>query len=160
MEFLAAFHPKLVHFPIALLLTYTLLEAVGAILKKDFFSKAAYILLILGVLGAVAAAQTGEQAELLFENWTKASGDLLESHEKYANLTVWLFSVLLVIRTAFTILVQLKKKYTVNQTVLKYIFVLIAIIGCYFIYETGEYGGKMVYEHGVGTKPMMESIEE
>jgi uncharacterized membrane protein len=160
MEFLAAFHPKVVHFPIALLLTYTLLETIGAILKKDLFSNAAYILLILGVLGAIAAAQTGEQAEHVFENWTKASADLLEEHEKYANLTVWLFSFLLVIRTAFTILVQVKKKYTTKGDMLKYLFVLIAFIGCYFIYETGEYGGKMVYEHGVGTKPMMETVEE
>jgi uncharacterized membrane protein len=160
MEFLAAFHPKVIHFPIALLLTYTLLEAVGAILKKELFSNAAYILLILGVLGAIAAVQTGQQAEHLFENWTKSSGDLLEMHEKYANLTVWLFSFLLVIRTAFIILVQVKKKFVANAVILKYIFVLIAVIGCYFIYETGEYGGKMVYEHGVGTKPMMETSEE
>lgn len=159
MEFLAEFHPKVVHFPIALLLTYTLLEVIGAIFKKELFSNAAYILLILGVLGAVAAVLTGEQAEQLFDNWNKTSGALMDKHVHFANLTVWLFTFLLIIRTAFVILVQVKKKYLNLADKIKYVFVVIALVGCFFIYQTGEYGGKMVYEHGVGTKPMIEADE-
>ena len=29
-------------------------------------------------------------------------------------------------------------------------FVLLAIAGCFFVYKTGQYGGKIVYKHGVG----------
>ncbi|MHB9014432.1 MAG: DUF2231 domain-containing protein, partial [Ignavibacteriaceae bacterium] len=63
MEFLAQLHPKIVHFPIALLSTYVLLEIIGVVFKRDFFSKAAHLILLLGVLGALAAVFTGNQAE-------------------------------------------------------------------------------------------------
>src|SRR5665811_2007510 len=87
MEFLSAFHPKVIHFPIAFLLGYFLFELLGIILKKDFLSKVAHLLLFLGVLGAVAAVFTGREAEEAFEYWNKQSGELLETHEMYANLT-------------------------------------------------------------------------
>ena len=41
MEFLAQLHPKIIHFPIAFLLIYVLLEITGVITKKDFYLKAA-----------------------------------------------------------------------------------------------------------------------
>lgn len=37
MEFLAQYHPKVVHFAIALLSVYVLLEFIGVVFKKDFF---------------------------------------------------------------------------------------------------------------------------
>jgi len=40
-EFIAQLHPKIVHFPIALLLTYAFLETLGAVWRKEFISKAA-----------------------------------------------------------------------------------------------------------------------
>ncbi|HRI48485.1 MAG TPA: hypothetical protein PK559_15370 [Ignavibacteriaceae bacterium] len=160
MEFLAELHPKVVHFPIALLMTYTLFEIIGTLFKKEVFTKSAYFLLLLGVIGAIVAAQTGEQAESVFENWTSASGNLLEEHEKYANITIWYFAILLVLRTLFVIYVDVKKKFIEKSAVLKFVFVLLALLGCYFVYLTGEYGGKMVYDHGVGTKPMIEEVED
>src|SRR5574339_63523 len=98
MEFLAQFHPKVVHFPIALLLLFVLLESIGILFKKEFYQKAAHLVLFLGVLGALAAVLTGQQAEEAFEYFNKASGELMEKHEYYANLTIWYFAVLLVLR--------------------------------------------------------------
>ena len=148
MEFLASLHPKLVHFPIALLLTYTLFEIIGAFSKKDFFSKAAHILLFLGVLGAVAAVLTGNQAVNLANSWEKQGAIIqfhaIGEHENLANITLWFFAALLVIRTVLV----LKKKFT---GYIKFIIVLIALVGCYFVYQTGEHGGKLVYKYGLGT---------
>ncbi|MFN4111664.1 MAG: DUF2231 domain-containing protein, partial [Ignavibacteria bacterium] len=50
MESFASFHPKVVHFAIALLLTYVLFEFLYLILKKDFLNKSATLILFLGVL--------------------------------------------------------------------------------------------------------------
>jgi len=153
MEFLAQFHPKLVHFPIALLMAYLLCEFIGGVFKKDFFSKAAHLLLLLGVLGALAAVLTGGQAEDAFEYWNKASSALLEEHEFWANLTLWYFSGLLVIRTILVV----KKKF---NDMFRYIFILLAAIGAYFVFQTGDHGGRMVFDHGVGTKYKIQQMEK
>jgi uncharacterized membrane protein len=145
MEFLAEFHPKIIHFPIAFLLVYLLLEMLGAIFRKDFFSKAAHLFLLFGVLGALAAVLTGNQAEGAFEGWNKTTSAILETHSMYANITLWYFTVLLVFRT----FIVLRKKFS---NLFKYIFCVLALVGSYFVYQTGEYGGKMVFHHGVGTQ--------
>ena len=80
MEFLAQLHPKIIHFPIAFLLVYLLLEMLGAIMKKDFFSKVAHLFLLFGVLGALAAVLTDNQAEDAFEGWNKTTSAILETH--------------------------------------------------------------------------------
>jgi hypothetical protein len=43
----------------------------------------------------------------------------------------------------------LRKKFT---PLFKYGFVLLGVLGTYFIVMTGEYGGRMVYIQGVGTE--------
>jgi uncharacterized membrane protein len=145
MEFLAQFHPKVIHFPIAFLLVYLLLELIGAIFKKDYFSKTAHLFLLFGVLGAFAAVLTGSQAENEFEGWNKITSAILEVHQTYANITLWFFTALLVLRTFLV----LRKKFNDQY---RYIFCVLAIVGNYFIYQTGEHGGQMVFQHGVGTQ--------
>ncbi len=149
MEFLASLHPKIIHFPIVLFIIYTLFEFLGAVTKKDFFSKSAHLLLFLGVLGAIAAVLTGNQAADVASSWEKQGAIIqfhaISEHEDLANITLWFFAALLVLRTATV----LKKKFT---GYVKYIFVVAAIVGCYFVYETGEHGGKLVYKYGLGTE--------
>ena len=145
MEFFAQFHPKIIHFPIAFLIVYLLLELLGAIFKKDFFSKTAHLFLFFGVLGALAAVLTGNLAEDAFEGWNKTTSAILETHSTYANITLWYFTALLVIRTFLV----LRKKFS---NLFRYIFCVLALVGSYFIYQTGEHGGEMVFQHGVGTQ--------
>jgi uncharacterized membrane protein len=153
MEFLAEFHPRVVHFPIALLLTYILFEGLGAITKKEFLLKGAHLILFLGVIAAFVAIQTGERAEEAFDYWNKEASALMEEHENYANITIWYFAALLVLRTFLVF----KKKFT---DVFKYTFVVLALIGGYFVFQTGDHGGRMVYEHGIGTKYKINVMEE
>jgi uncharacterized membrane protein len=152
MEFLSAFHPKVIHFPITFLLGYFLFEFLGIVLKKDFLSKAAHLLLLLGVLGALAAVLTGRAAEEAFEYWNKQSGELMEEHELYANLTLWYFVALLILRT----FIAFKKKFI---GIVRYVILVLALVGVYFVFQTGEHGGKMVYEHGIGTEYKIKQME-
>lgn len=149
MEFLAKFHPQVVHFPIALLLSYFLFELLSVILKKEYLSKAAHLLLFLGVLGAVAAVLSGGQAEDAFDYFNKQSSALLEEHQTWANITLWYFAGVLVVRTFLV----LRKMFT---GWVQYAFVVLALIGCFFVFETGDHGGKMVYKYGVGTQYRIE----
>jgi uncharacterized membrane protein len=152
MEFLAAFHPKVIHFPIAFLMGYFLIELLGIVFKKEFLSKTAHLLLFLGVLGALAAVLTGHQAEEAFEYWNKQSAALLEEHEMYANLTLWYFTGLLILRT----FVAFRKKFI---GIVQYVILVLALVGIYFVFQTGEHGGKMVFDHGVGTQYKIKQME-
>ena len=149
MEFLAELHPKVIHFPIACFILYTLFEIAGTILDKKNISTTAYILLIIEVFSCVAAVLTGNQAhevaEKLTSNGIEIPHELIEEHEEYATITLWFFFFLLAGRTYAVI----KKKLNRNVQV---VFVLLALIGCYFLYEAGDHGGKLVYKYGIGTE--------
>ncbi len=156
MEFLAQLHPKIIHFPIAFLLIYILLEITGVFSKKVYFQKTAYLFLFLGVLSAVAAVITGNQASGIASEWGHKGAlipfELISDHEEYATITLWYFTGLLVLRT-FLIL---KKKFT---GLFQYLFILFAIAGAYLIYQTADYGGKLVFDQGVGTELKKEEIK-
>jgi len=148
MDFLAGLHPKIVHFPIALLSAYTLFEILGIVLKNEFLSKVAHLFLFLGVLSTLAAVLTGNQAEEVAEALKKQGVVIqlqaISEHSDYANYTVWFFSALLVYRTFLV----LKKKF---QGTIKYLFIVLALAGFFLVFETGEHGGKLVYKYGIGT---------
>ena len=145
MEFLAELHPKVVHFPIALLITYALLELIGTIFNKEFFQKAAHLILLLGVIGCIFAVLTGNQAFAANKYWNDASTSLVGEHQTFANITIWYFVVLLVFKT----FIVLKKK--MNRKI-NYLILTLALIGCYFVYQASEHGGKLVTKYGIGTE--------
>ncbi len=148
MEFLAQIHPEAVHFPIAFLLAYVLFEILGIILKKEFLSKTAHLFLLLGVLGLIAAVLTGNQAKDIAHKLSKKGESIsfkaINEHEDYANITLWFFAALLVLRTMAVI----KKRFL---GIIKYSFVILSLIGAFLVYETAGHGGTLVYKHGIGT---------
>lgn len=153
MEFIAKYHPQIVHFPIAFLIVYSAFELTGAVFKREFLSKVAHIFLFLGVVGLIGAVLTGEQAEHAAEALQKKGvfipEDEIHNHADYANYSLWFFAALLVFRT----LAVLKKKFT---SLIKYIFAAVSLIGVFLIYETSEHGGKLVYKYGIGTEILKE----
>lgn len=148
MEFLAELHPRIVHFPIAFFILYFFLESSGIILKKDFLLKSALLILIIGIITALIAVLTGNQAQaaakLLFKNSGEIN-EIIELHEEYATITLFYFSALLILRSYLV----LKKKFVGN---IQYIFIALGLIGCYLIYTTGIHGGELVFKYGIGTK--------
>jgi uncharacterized membrane protein len=145
MEFLAGLHPMVVHFPIALLLTYALLELIGIVFKNEFYQKSAHLLLFLGVIGAFFAVLTGNQAHTAYRYWTESSSKLFNIHQTFANLAVWYFTGMLVFRTYLVVKGKFSSFY-------KYIILALVLFGCYFIYQTAEYGGDLIKKFGVGTE--------
>jgi uncharacterized membrane protein len=157
MEFLAENHPRIVHFAIALLFLYPFLEFIGVIFKREFFSKAAHLILAFGVLAALGAVLTGNQAHEVAMAWEEKGAIMpfkaINEHSSWANITLWYFAALLVLRTFFVI----KKKFI---GYFQYIFVVLAFVGVYLVFETGDHGGKLVYKHGVGTELKKMEMEE
>lgn len=144
-SFLAEIHPKVVHFPVALLTTYSLLEIVGIVFKKEFISKSALLILSLGVVTAFFAVLTGNQAFANFLFWTDDSSALLGEHQNYATYLLW-FSVLV---CGFRIFIVLKKKFF---GITKYLFILFALMILFLVYQTGMHGGDLVKKYGIGTE--------
>lgn len=136
MEFLANIHPKIVHFPLAFLLLYPIMEFLALITKKEFYSKAANLFLFIGTIGALLAVFTGNQAYTYIKNWQTDNLNIFYSHQTFATITMWYFSGLLVLR----LYLYLKKK--LNQKTV-FILFLLALVGIYFVYQTGNYGGEL-----------------
>jgi len=149
MEFLAELHPRIVHFPVALFILYFFLEAFGILLKKDYLTKSAYIVLIAGIITAITAVLTGNQAHEAAKIILKGKNNLLsraiEQHEQNATITLWYFFAVLIFRTYLI----LKKKF---ENYWKYIFIPLGLAGCYLIYITGIHGGELVFKYGIGTQ--------
>lgn len=59
VRWLGAWHPAIVHFPVALLLTVAFLELAAAVRRKPIYNASNKILLALGTLAAFAAAPLG-----------------------------------------------------------------------------------------------------
>ncbi len=149
MEFLAELHPRIVHFPVALFILYFFFEASGILLKKNYLSKSAYIILFVGIVTAVIAVLTGNQAheaaKILYKEKINLLDRMIEQHEQNATITLWYFFAVLVLRTYLI----LKKKF---ENKWKYIFIPLGLAGCYLIYITGIHGGDLVFKYGIGTQ--------
>ena len=143
-NFLADIHTKVVHFPIALLATYSILEIIGIIFNKEFITKSALLILCLGVISAFFAVLTGNQAVDNFNFWNHETSMLLNEHQTFATYLLWSAVVICALRIFFTV----KKKF---NGFVKYIFILFALAIIFLTYETGIYGGDLVKKYGVGT---------
>ena len=133
-------HPMIVHFPIALLLTSVLFDAASHIFKRESLRDGALWLLVLGLLGGIAASIAGSFAEEAAEK-TGIAESLIETHESLAFVTLGIFGVLFLWRI-----------FMRNQLSgqLLAIYLLVATIGVGTLSATGYYGGDLVYEHGAG----------
>lgn len=141
---LSFIHPMIVHFPIALLIVGFLSDLLGLIIKKDFFSRTGYYLLILGTVGVVAAYLSGSSAG---EGITEAGTlkQALETHENAGELTLWI----MVFAALFRIALVFTKNY---KGVFQLIGLLIFFVGVLSIARTGYYGGELVFKHAAGVQ--------
>ncbi|HYF04610.1 MAG TPA: DUF2231 domain-containing protein [Patescibacteria group bacterium] len=146
-------HPVVVHYPIALLTIYSLLELLRfkklTQWQRWFFIKA--FLLILGSLSTFAALQTGEIAETLFQ----PDDRVVRMHENFATASTWIYGIL-----ALSYLIRLLQYFyathlagyktwpqlvRINQIVFSApVLILLALGGLACLLITGALGGAMV----------------
>ncbi|MEO0900236.1 MAG: DUF2231 domain-containing protein [Bacteroidota bacterium] len=144
------FHPKWVHFPIALLITAGGIYLWTLLAKDKSWLRAAFLIHILGWIGCVASVLTGRQAENLIVH-TPAIQDLLSLHERLGYLITWLFAML-----GIWMFLRLKK-------IAKWELILFSVLfwaGNGTMAYMGHLGGEMVYQEGAGVAPMKEIHQE
>ena len=139
-------HPLIVHFPLALLCTAVALDfAAWALRRNQPLRQTATVLYVLGTVGAVAAYVTGRTASETV--WLPGMAHaLVAQHWDWALRTVWFFAVLAVTRV-----VLLRSSRGVPSHVVLATFALAGLVGLGLLIETGDRGGRLVFQHGVGT---------
>lgn len=172
-------HPAFVHFPIALLCLYVLLEIVRT---KKLLANEAYVnfkafLVIVGTISVYFTLQTGEMAAELTRS-DKSILPILRMHAQYAEWTSNIFTLI-----ASSYAVTLISKYWKGHSKLQSIFtnkifykiwhileiiagfiqkpvviVILALAGLIFICLTGALGGLMVY--GSNADPFVHFVSQ
>lgn len=130
-------HPLFVHFPIALTLSALLFEVLYWLFKRDAFDTTSTNLIVIAALAAIAAMITGSLAGDSVPHPASVS-HLIDIHGDLEGT-----GGSIAIAAALWTLVM-KNRYRIVRLAL---FTLAAgIIGF-----GASYGGRMVYEHGIGT---------
>lgn len=143
-------HPIVVHFPVALLTLYAVLELVRfkRVMEKPYWMMIKAILAVFGFLSALAAYTTGPEVE---------GGDaprILVMHETFASATVIIFGII-----ALHYLLRFARHEGIHHripTLPNVVIILLAILGLVAITITGGLGGAMVY--GTNFDPFMAPI--
>ena len=145
-------HPLLVHFPIALLPIFFLLDFVGAIRGNKELRQVANYFLYLGTLSAVIAIFAGFSAA---ENVIHGSSvhAVMEIHELYGLIVTALALVLALWR--------FNNQYP-QRLMANVLHQILSVLLCVFLSLGADLGGLMVYKYGVGvesSKPAVDSHE-
>ncbi len=143
-----ALHPIVVHFVIALLVVGVLMRLVAFIGKPKFVGPAATTLLVIGALTSVLAVKSGDDAHGPVERIPGVRA-IMHEHEEWGERTRNLFLFVAALEIAGLALA--KTRYN------RYLLIgsaVAGLAGLFFIYETGEHGGELVYDYagGVGTR--------
>jgi uncharacterized membrane protein len=136
----ARIHAALNDLPPALLPLAVLFDLLGAFLKRESLKAAGFWTLLAGVLGTGAAIVSG----LLAEDATPHGADahaVMETHETLAFIVLGLFAILAVWR--------LVRRGVWNERE-QPVALTAGVIGVALIVVTAAFGGKLVFDHGVG----------
>lgn len=145
-------HPQIVHFPIAFLCLAVFTDIISYFWQKDFLRKVTLLLLLLGVLMALFALFSGEDAALSTRTMIHVK-PLLNKHETAGKWVLGIFSFVFLAKV-----LQTWKKLENHS--LNIFLTIILIFGLLSIYQAGHFGGKLVFEKGVGVKPIMEQTKD
>jgi uncharacterized membrane protein len=140
-------HPMIVHFPIAFLTAFLLLEIIGVTRKSVAVRQVASGMLYLGALGAVAAAVAGLIAEETVPHGA-AVHEIMEWHERLG-LTVATLSVALAVWRAVS-----GARFSRMAQAL-HLFLAGIVAACLFF--GADLGGLMVYQYGVGVQSLQQA---
>lgn len=130
-------HPMLVHFPIALIAIGFVAEVASLFIKKEIcLSKISFYLLIVGTLCAILTWLSGD---LFTAEMTGAAGEIRETHEIFAGISLLLLILTSILRTL--LLRKTSSSWLKSVSFITYTLATIAVA------ITGYFGGTLVYNY-------------
>lgn len=134
-------HPILVHFPIVLITAGVLYDLIVSIRQRALPIKQGLWIWLAAALSAWLAVATGPEDD------ARGNTSFLDMHSTLADLTAWMISILIAAR----LYLLLRGKTSLIKFTLA-LYLAVAIASCASVLATGYYGGKMVYDNGIGVK--------
>ena len=144
-------HPAVVHLPVALLPTALFLDIASMVFRRRvWIDRAAALLYVLGTLGAGAAFLTGERASGSMWQSTGAAQKAMADHEQLALLTLVAYVAITLLRLMVSWLARRDRVIPIG--IFRLLAVIAAMAGIVLLALTADYGGSLVYRHGLGVE--------
>lgn len=143
---MANYHPLVVHFPIALLIVFFILDVLGSLLSNANWRNIAAGLLYLGTISAVFAVAAG----FIAANTVAHGGNVhaIMEHHEHLGVSVLVLAVLLSV-WRFKFGERLKAGLNV-------FFLAMAAVLCVLLSLGADLGGLMVYHYGVAVQAVVQ----
>ncbi len=139
-EVFSHIHPIMVHFPIALIIVATCYDLFIMITKRKLSPKQGIWLWVVAFLSAWIAVGTGP------ENDARGNTNVFHTHEQLADAATLISFLVVAIRVFFIF----KKKEFLRFSLA--VYCIVSLVAAASILSVGYFGGKMVYDQGVGVK--------
>ena len=146
LSFLGAFHPQIVHAPIAMLIFSAFFAVLGRLLDRDWLRKAAVVMLAFGFLGAFMAEQSGKPAHRVPEREQGVPEKAIDTHAMMGQRVTLLSGGAL---AALFVASRLKGGAAGAVAALALVLQLLAAGAVGY---TGYLGGQLVYDHGANVR--------
>ena len=138
-------HPLIIHFPIALLALAVGLTVLDLFYSQKWLQNATLGLYVLGSVSALAAYFSGRDAADSIGLNLKAEV-AIGTHSDWGLYTLLYFGLLTL--TYFAVKFILKQ----NTMTIRVLLAVMAMAGFFILAQTAEYGGRLVFEYGLGVK--------
>ena len=148
MPNIAAFHPQIVHFVVALLIVGVVMRVVSLTGRLRWTIPAAFALILIGTVAAWLAVKSGLDAHGPVERIPGARGAVME-HEEHGILARNVFF-------AVAALELIAFAMSRSERFVRYALwvfgasALVGLFGVFQLYEAAEHGGELVYSYGGG----------
>lgn len=146
MPSLAAIHPQVVHFVVALIIVGVFFRLLSTVVRMPWLSPAALALVTLGTLASVAAVRSGADAHGPVERVPGARAAVVE-HEEWGERARNAFLLLLVVEAVAATLTA-RKVGAARTAQLVAAVAGLAAVGV--LYRAADLGGRLVYGYAGG----------
>lgn len=146
MPSIASFHPQIVHFAIALLIIGVVFRLIWFTGRLAFTGPAATALIVMGTVATVLAVRSGSDAHGPVERIPGVRPAVVE-HEEWG---LRARNIFLGVAALELLALALARRMPQPARVLAMGAAAIGVVGLGAIYEAGEHGGELVYNHAGG----------
>jgi uncharacterized membrane protein len=137
-------HPPIDHFAIAIPVLVLIIEIINLVAKKRAIGVISFVLLIIGMVAAVAAYLTGTvDGKEAFDALTQAGQAELKEHK--------LLGTYLMLASAVVVIFKLLSSM-IQRGMMKVLYLLVLVVFIAGILKQGKDGGELVYEYGANVE--------
>ncbi len=153
-------HPLVIHFPIALLVSAVAVDLASLVFRsRDAIRTVATAMFFAGGAAALVAFLTGQDSAD-GQSIAPLLTPYVTDHADWAFYTMWFFVIYGVVRMAAHLAEHVRGAGWPSHTAARLTFTIVGAMGMFLLFQTGDRGARLVFEHGIGVGPMSETRAE